>query len=158
MRRQFTAKQLTRFWSHVDKSSGPESCWPWTGNRMVNGYGRYSQDLAHSLVYELTYGSHPEDKPCTCHRCDNPPCCNPSHLFAGSYADNNADRVAKGREGVHVSFGEGNGLAKLTESDIREIRRRRATGELLTSIAADFGINMSNVSQIFRRVTWKHIT
>jgi len=96
-----------RFHSGVDRSSGPDVCWPWM--RAVNrqGYGEISVGSrtdgsrtllrAHVLAYRLAFGDPPPDKPCILHSCDNPPCCNPRHLWAGTKADNIRDSVRKGR-------------------------------------------------------------
>lgn len=96
-----TPEQIERFWSLVDKSAGPGDCWAWTGNCDSKGYGRFCfgghRVGAHRVAYVLVYGPIPPDLPCICHRCDNPPCCNPACLFAGTHADNAADREAKGR-------------------------------------------------------------
>ena len=94
-----------RFWAKVDRSDGPDACWPWTGHRARRGYGQFKMFgrsvPAHRVAWELTNGPIPPGDHfgtmCACHRCDNPPCCNPTHLFLGSMADNVADRDAKGR-------------------------------------------------------------
>lgn len=91
----------TRFWLLVDKR-GPDECWPWAGGaRSHNGYGEYGHASrgkvrAHRVAYELTHGPIP-DGLSICHHCDNPPCCNPAHLFAGTTLDNARDRAQKGR-------------------------------------------------------------
>ena len=85
------------FWGRVDKSA---ECWPWTGPTTEKGYGRFSLGhrtwRAHRLAYELTHGPFPPDL-FVLHRCDNPPCVRPDHLFLGDHAANMADAVAKGR-------------------------------------------------------------
>jgi hypothetical protein len=157
MHRQFTPRELARFWSRADKSGGDSACWNWNGNVGRNGYGRYGQLLAHRLSYELAYGDIPDDRPCICHSCDNRRCVNPAHLFAGTIADNNADRVAKGREGVHVAYGERNGLAKLTEAKVREVRTLWDSGATARLIANTTGVSINNVYFIGRRETWRHV-
>lgn len=88
-------KTAVDFWARVD-IRGPNDCWLWKGGLKSKGYGNFGHNKsAHRYAYEQTYG--PALKPCICHHCDNPPCCNPAHLFEGTNADNVADRVRKGR-------------------------------------------------------------
>ena len=86
-----------RFWDRVDKSG---DCWPWIGSRQVNGYGHVrSQNrslYAHRVAWTLANGPIPPGL-WVLHRCDNPPCVNPSHLFLGTARDNTLDSIAKGR-------------------------------------------------------------
>ena len=89
-----------RFWSRVDKSSGPESCWSWTGALKEKGYGTLSRNnrmvRAHRVAYELSRGPIAGDM-LVCHSCDNPVCCNPAHLWLGTAAQNSGDMRIKGR-------------------------------------------------------------
>ena len=82
-----------QLWERLDKSS---ACWTWTGKRYPTGYGRFGKHYAHRVAYELAYGPIPEGMH-VCHSCDNPPCCNPAHLWIGTPKDNMQDRERKGR-------------------------------------------------------------
>jgi hypothetical protein len=168
-----------RFWSLVQKSDG--GCWEWTHSRASNGYGsfkmNYKHRLAHRYAWEITNGAIPAGA-LVCHRCDNPPCVNPDHLFLGDYSTNQLDAVAKGRHSAQthrhrwargsrhgtkthpeaVARGERASQAKLTNERVLEIRAARAsTGYGKRRLAAMFGVPEATVSLIIRRITWTHI-
>jgi hypothetical protein len=148
------------FWKHVDKKSDDE-CWEWTACRHKKGYGMFGTDLkhcgnkAHRAAWILTHGPI-TDGLHVCHSCDNPPCCNPKHLFLGTNLDNVRDKVAKGRAKGHP--GELNNNSKLTRQDIIEIRDLHAHRIFPnTVIASLYGILPLHVWQIGARRSWKHI-
>lgn len=136
----------------------PSGCIEWQKSKHTRGYGLTTVNnksiSTHRVSYELFVGPIP-DGIFVCHRCDNPPCINPLHLFLGTPNDNMNDMFTKGRNAD--LRGHRNGGAKLTADDVIEIRRRRANGELLRTIAADFGISESTASQIFNRLRWAHV-
>lgn len=145
-----------RFWSKVDRGG---DCWLWTAARSPLGYGKISVgrsgegvELAHRVSWEIHFGPVP-DGMCVLHRCDNPPCVRPDHLFLGDRADNAADSAAKGR----TRSGESNHNAKLSSSSVALIRSRVAGGESNTSVARDFGITQSAVSMIVNRRRWGRV-
>lgn len=167
-----------RFWSHVDRR-GPDDCWEWTGTRLRSGYGVLSVQgaklRAPRVSYELALGPIP-DGLWVLHRCDNPPCVNPLHLFLGSHADNMADMTAKGRRWsasgdlnparLHpdrLARGARNGRhtvpgrTKLVAADIPVIRRRLKAGESQRAIAADYGIARSVIGDIGAGRKWGHV-
>jgi hypothetical protein len=160
MLHQFTPEQTEKFWSHVDHSGGPDSCWPWLMSVNPKGYGQFwfRQDgvmrlfRTHRVASELMDGPIPEGM-CVCHHCDNPPCCNPTHLFRASPAGNTADMVAKGR----ATVGERGSSAKLTADQVREIRKRYANGTRVHVLAKEYGVKQPTVSNIIARTTWKHL-
>lgn len=146
--------QYADVWERVAKGAFDE-CWPWQGGVNSKGYGQmrvnYKQLPAHRIAYIDATGIQPGEL-CVLHRCDNPPCCNPAHLFLGTRGDNNRDCAAKGR----TLRGSLHHQAKLTEAEVAEIRARRARGEQGIAIAAAFGITAAMVSRIIRRQNWTH--
>lgn len=143
-----------RFWAKVDKSG---DCWIWTAYRNPSGYGWGRWDgkarLSHRVSYQLATGIDPGDL-VVCHRCDNPPCVNPAHLFLGTMADNSADMVAKGRSS-HL-LGSACGKAKLTDSQVDDILDLRRSGWSLAEIAQRFEIHPSHASRICSGARWPH--
>lgn len=126
---------------------------------MGRGYGsaslyRQGSIGAHRLSWLIHFGEIPPEMH-VCHRCDNPPCVNPRHLFLGTNLDNRRDSIAKGR--FRVGRGERHRSAKLTEAQVREIRQRRELGDRQEALAAEFGVSGCAISNIHRRKTWAHV-
>ena len=134
-----------RFWAKVETA---DDCWVWMGARMPRGYGvlntRGSANLAHRLAWEIAHGAIP-DGLSVLHRCDNPPCVRPEHLFLGTQADNQRDMASKGRQ-----------RRKLEVADVIEIRRRwLAGGTTHRALAAEFGVHHTQVGRIVRGEVWQ---
>lgn len=148
-----------RFWSKVDRSGDVDSCWPWQAGKNERGYGlfwlRDRNVMAHRYAYELTYGPLPEGM-LACHRCDNPPCCNPAHLFAGTYADNAHDRDQKGRH--NPAEGSAHGSATLTDDLVRSMKIRYAQGGISQrELARLYNVTTQTVSSIMVGRYWDHV-
>ena len=155
-----------RFWSRVNKSE----CWEWMGARNEKGYGVVAVDgktpKAHRVAWELENGPIPAGV-CVLHRCDNPPCCNPAHLFLGSKKDNNRDMISKGRRRVGgektpvelcaYQRGEAHHSARLTVEIVRAIRVDRARGMSYSKIASKHGVAISSAFKIANREQWAHV-
>jgi hypothetical protein len=146
-----------RFWSKVDKSG---DCWEWTGALDKLGYGDFRQGQkhikSHRVSWELANGKIPEGI-CVLHKCDNPPCINPSHLFLGTHADNMQDCTNKGRRSnPPVRMGAGNNKAKLDNQKVLEIREVAGTMSN-RAIAAKFNVDPSVIGDVIARRTWRHV-
>lgn len=170
----FDVAIIARFWARVDMHPGLESCWLWTGPPDGNGYGRASIGhhrvaLAHRVSYAVEHGPLAPDV-CVLHRCDNPPCVRPDHLFPGDRGVNARDMAAKGRQHVQRNpgarpvcpmekraRGEGHGNAKLTAAAVLAIRERAAAGETKRHLAREFGVTPGIISSVSTGSTWKHV-
>jgi hypothetical protein len=134
------------FWYNVS-APNEDGCMIWMRGKHPYGYGALQYEgkvwSSHRLAWVLTYG--PISKGLAiCHKCDNPPCCNPRHLFMGTKKDNSQDMARKGRS----SFGERNGMSRLVEADVCDIHALRLAGWQLHRIAAKYGIGTTAVHNI----------
>lgn len=154
-----------RFWKKVDRR-GPDECWTWKAAKDPAGYGRFGffgsrTCLAHRFSWMLTYGPIPKGF-YVCHHCDNPPCVNPGHLFCGTASDNVADAIAKGRMVPPRALpGESNPRAKLTESQVREIRSLFINGDRTFGsrpLGRRYGVDRVLIRAIVERRCWRHVT
>lgn len=143
--------QAASFWKRVAKA-GPDDCWLWQSNIQSKGYGRFGQRLAHRIAYELHTGIDPKEM-FVCHTCDNPPCCNPSHLFLGTAQNNSDDMKAKDRQ--NKARGEKAGRALLTENDVIAIRNSLETH---VTLAAQYGVSQSTIAHARTAKNWKHLS
>jgi hypothetical protein len=146
-----------RLWSRVKKTAG---CWLWIAHT-VRGYGAMRAGGrvrgAHRISWELHYGPIP-DGLFVCHHCDNKRCVRPDHLFLGTPADNMADMAAKGRARNGIRIGAANKKSKLTEDQVREIRRLYAGGGITQcELGQRYGVHNSVICQLIRFRIWKHV-
>jgi len=156
-----------RFWSKVQVT---DTCWLWVGCRHKRGYGQFKvgRDAlkAHRVSYELSVGPIPQGL-CVLHRCDNPPCVNPAHLFLGTQQDNIADCCMKGRATKGFPKGPMNPRygrprsgalapsAVLTASQVNEIRSRYEAGTITQlRLCAEYGVSRSAIQRVLYRKTW----
>ena len=144
-----------RFWSKVEVRSGTE-CWPWVAATTGGKYGQFvlhgtKHTTAHRAAWLLAVGPIP-DGLCVLHRCDNPSCCNPEHLFLGTPHENVSDCISKGRCGRR--WKGVNGRRKLTTDIVRQIR---ADPRVYRLIAAEYGIHQQTVVAIRTRRSWRHV-
>lgn len=149
-----------RFWPYVNKT---DACWLWTGGTRGHGYGQMHHSwnggakkniAAHRASWEIHNGPIPAGLQ-VLHRCDVPLCVNPEHLFLGTRKDNMIDMTAKRRR-VGPS-GERHHNAKLTEADVREIRRLFAAGAACRALARRYGLSRNTMTNVVRGETWKHV-
>lgn len=145
------------FWEKVNFLG---DCWEWTGATTEWGYGklRYGgHDLsAHRCSYEYAFGRLPNDL-WVLHKCDNPPCVNPAHLFLGTPKDNTQDMYRKGRAPRLGAVGEANVSASITEEDVLAIRFAFADGVSPSELSNRFGLTTSGINSVIRGKTWKHV-
>lgn len=176
-------KEKERFYKKVDRNGnlpdqsveaykGLERCHEWRGSILKDGYGvvmfHHTHLRVHRLAYFIKTGIQPS-KIYVCHKCDNRCCCNPDHLFLGNDLDNMRDASSKNRLAIgdksgprlhpeSLKRGINHYEAKLTEDDVREIRRVYAEGNTSQQeLANKYGVNQTNIGFIVRRVKWQHV-
>jgi hypothetical protein len=160
---EYLHEAVTRFWSKVQRGA-PDECWPWTGTFLKGSrpnlrYGNLGLDggvgsrkyqyRAHRFAWMLANGAIPDGMN-VLHRCDNPKCCNPSHLFIGTQRDNIDDQLAKGR----WLRGERAGRAKLTEADVMYIRQ---STESDSDLGRRYGVYPTTINAARIGKKWAHL-
>lgn len=154
-------------WSRIDRSPHPNGCWVYDGYRTKAGYGVIKWERKHWTVHRLIYclskgiNSLPRQR-LVCHTCDNPPCCNPDHMFVGTQSENLADMVAKGRN--YVMIGTQHPRARLTDDIVRAAREWHRTeykpGDPtngLRAYARRMGVCNVTLGRAIHGKSWKHV-
>jgi hypothetical protein len=173
----YSEQTLARFWSKVARcphGDGCEQCcWEWQASKKVKGYGqfyirieetnRYSNRGAHRIAWSIHNGAVPDGMQ-VMHKCDNPPCVNPTHLQIGTHIDNMQDAINKGRirrnptslkpKSTEPSVSR---ALKLCARDVIAIRRAHIRGTSIKGLAEAFTLHKKTVQEIVRRKIWKHL-
>lgn len=185
-----SARDVSRFWGKVNLRATNE-CWEWNACSDHDGYGVFNLSGrnfgSHRVAYTIIHNAEPPaDTPFVCHSCDNPPCCNPAHLWAGTHGDNIRDCVAKGlftaasgaahwsrRMPERVARGNRNGaylhkeklkrgsshyMARFTEAEIVNILTMLTQGRAVADVARIFSVRATHVYKIRNREIWAHVT
>lgn len=162
---RLTSREAELFWRKVKVIYPIQNCWEWQAALNNKGYGVFTigphghttSYLAHRLAYSLIHKD-PGSKKC-CHHCDNPRCCNPTHIFVGTQSENVSDMISKGRK-IQVR-GESHPRTRLTWEQVLEIRelyipaKRGGKGNGSFALAERFGISISHLLAIVNKEVWK---
>jgi len=151
---------LNRLMARVVWSGDEDECWEWQGATNASGYGEIQRGArsagktsTHRLAHEIFIGPVPPDHK-VCHRCDNPPCCNPAHLFTGTQATNMQDAVSKGRTAIGVEHG----LARLNDQKVAEIRAKyRPYVHSMRLLGEEYGVAEGTIKAVISGKTWRHV-
>lgn len=151
-----------RFERYVERG-GDDECWGWNGAKAPGGYGVITSGGKHGrmlrasrIAYEAAYGPLAPGMH-VCHHCDNPPCTNPRHLFAGTAHDNHLDLVAKGRARGRIGIGEENGRARLTRYQVLTVLDASARGETRAELARRYQVAETTIYAIVTGRNWKGV-
>jgi hypothetical protein len=148
--------QSRDFWNNVDRSGGPDACWPWKLSKDTGGYGQLwlnsKLQRAHRVAFKLTKGV---PKFNVLHTCDNPPCCNPDHVYDGTHKQNTRDMMRRGRDRFPKFVGSAHGRAVLDERKVRTIRQKKRPDWYY---ADKYGVSKSTVAMARLGYNWSHVT
>lgn len=139
------------------QSGAPDDCWEWMGGKTRSGYGRFRAHdvrmITSRFALQRAVGEPESPDLIACHTCDNPPCCNPAHLFWGTQTENCQDSMIKGRK----AKGEGTWTSKLTEELVLQIRAEVLMGKATADMAIEYGVSRVTISSVARGHTWKYL-
>lgn len=145
---------LERFWSKVTIPADIDKCWEWMAGQKNFGYGAFKGEgktvQAHRFSWELANGPI-TDNSYVLHKCDNPKCVNPSHLYLGTHADNTRDMMDRKR----YSRGERHHQSKLNQAMVADIREKAGKGQSFVSLAKEYGISRTTIANAVKRISWK---
>lgn len=160
---ELTDKQFLRFRYNIDDSGDEDACWPWVGGRKSGEYGifsiNYENLIASRVAFKIANGKDPEGFD-VCHSCDNPPCCNPKHLWLGTRSENIRDSFQKGRMPLKTRShpGSKHWKSKLDEEKVFEIRKLWKTGKFeQQELGTAYGVTQASIHGITSGKTWRHI-
>jgi len=142
---------FSAFWEHVDRSAGPDACWPWTGAHINDGYGHLRIGTRHILAHRMAYTLAVADIPAgmyVLHSCDNPACCNPAHLRVGTNRDNQLDAKARGRARNRV----------FTPEHVTDIRTAYGMGATIKQLAAEYNVHYKSIHRVVTGRTFREAT
>lgn len=159
---RFAQRTVEEAFKQRVKECGPDECWPWPRGcgreGHADGYGTLmvhrKPHPAHRVAWEVYVGPIPRGL-CVLHRCDNPCCVNPHHLFLGTNVDNIADKVSKGRH--RSPRGEHHGNAKLNAVSVTLMRHKFAEGATVLRLSCEFRVSEATVRDIVKGRTWRHL-
>lgn len=161
MHPDFTPSDIKRFWEKVETSSDFSTCWEWQACTIPSGYGQFwvhrKAISSHRVAWMLVKGSIP-DGMVVCHACDNPRCCNPSHLFLGTNRDNTQDMIRKGRM-VIAHHGSESPQAKLNDMAVKRLRKlaKNAPYGFYAREARRYGVDPATIRDAVFGRTWRHV-
>jgi hypothetical protein len=161
---QLRQMDIDRFWSYVDKSGGPDVCWPWIGatkGKSKTGKSKRGcftlggvRQFANRVAFAIKNGGICSKEILVRHTCNNDICCNPDHLIAGSHSDNMDDKVKADR--CYKPRGEENVNSVLTEEQVIQMRTARATGTILQVLSEQYGVSIATAAKVCNGDLWAH--
>ena len=168
-------KNYTRFWSKVNITANPDKCWEWNRLKNIGGYGSFYLNGKMFVAHRISYFFHTKIDPanlCVLHKCDNPRCVNPNHLFLGTDADNVKDMIEKGRHNRlrglnhpsiknpgYLKRGEQSHQSKLTSEQVVEICESYYKGGITyKELGARYGVHLCQIQRIVKGEAWKHLS